>query len=68
MNAHLQRHSIGYLTILGAVVNVLVEKLQVDWPNTPKDWTLLALNTVAAFVAASIAYRANPQGQTPNTP
>ena len=65
MIAHLQRHAIGYLTILGAVINVLLEKLEVSWPVTRQDWTLLALNTCAAFIAAAIAYRANPNGLPP---
>ena len=67
MIAHLQRHSIGYLTIIGAVINVLLEKIEVSWPHTAQDWTLLGLNTAGAFIAAAIAYRANPNG-TPLPP
>jgi hypothetical protein len=64
---HLAKHSVGYLTIFASVLNVLIEKLESGWPKTPQDWTLLSLNTLAAFCASAIAYRAVP-GATPQLP
>ena len=62
---HLQKHAVGYCTILASVVNVLEEKIATAWPHTAQDWTLLGLNTLAAFLAATIAYRAVPGGSMP---
>jgi len=68
MLTHLQKHAVGYCTILASVVNVLEEKLASSWPHTAQDWTLLGLNTFAAFLASAIAYRAVPGGSQPQIP
>lgn len=55
---HIQKHIVGYCTILAAVINVIIEKIESGWPHSSQDWTLLILSSAAAFCSATIAYRA----------
>jgi len=64
--AHLQRHVVGYCTILASMVTVALEKLDQTWPTTAQGWTIFALEEMSAFFATVIAYRSVPQNKPSN--
>lgn len=58
---HLQRHIVGYATILGAMCATALEQLKAAWPASPHDWTLFSLEVAGAGFTTIIAYRSVPR-------
>ena len=65
--SHLQKHLVGYATILGAMCATALEQLKAQWPATPHDWTLFALEVAGAGFTTIIAYRSVPRDPQPKT-
>ena len=59
---HFKRHAVGYATIIGSMLAVVIGKLQSQWPANARDWTLLVLTAVAAGCTTITAYRSFPGG------
>ena len=65
---HLQRHLVGYCTVLGAMSATALEQLKAKWPADNQDWTLFGLEVIGAGFTTIIAYRSIPREVTPKTP
>lgn len=66
MMAHVQKHLVGYATILSAMISVAVENLKAGWPVGPQAWTIFALEEIGVAASTVIAYRSVPRDTISN--